>query len=156
MFLIVKHLFFPDTFFFFPHLKTITRKGEKTDKRPNKLLFFKEYCVCLQIWYCLGVQESMSISTCLRSKVSFSQTVYKFYIFFQLIENCTCVLTGPKEFAALWSCLGQWRVSGLYFFVVWFSFGTNIISLMFLSGCLIIFNSALKTGCVKEYSITQF
>lgn len=22
-----------------------------------------------------------------------------------------CLFTGPKEFAALWSCLGQWRVS---------------------------------------------
>lgn len=63
MLLIVKHLFFSDTFFFLPafennYYKTsFTRfleKGKKTDKRPNKLLFFKEYCVCLQIWYCLG------------------------------------------------------------------------------------------------------
>lgn len=99
----------------------------------------------------LGIHVHFNLSSV--KSVILSNCVQIFF-FFQLIENCTCVLTGPKEFAALWSCLGQWRVSGLYFFVVWFSFGTNIISLMFLSGCLIIFNSALKTGCVKEYSIT--
>jgi hypothetical protein len=26
--------------------------------------------------------------------------------------------TGPKEFAALWGCLGQWRVSSLFLFLL--------------------------------------
>lgn len=35
--------------------------------------------------------------------------------------------TGPKEFAELWSCLGQWRVSGLIKFLSWVRFFKLII-----------------------------
>jgi len=46
-----------------------------------------------------------------------------FYFYFVGIILCTDLAvyfsdTGPKEFAALWSCLGQWRVSSLFLFLL--------------------------------------